>query len=157
MKPKSSLPVIALVLAFGLGAPGLALAQADAHSGHGAGTLELVLNNGAKWQGDKNMFDGMTAIRSAMAARLEAVHSGSLAPEDAKALAADVETQVNFMVENCVLEPAVDEQFHAVLGGVLTGTSALSDGNVEEGAVAIVQALNAYGAHFEHPGWQNLE
>ena len=73
------------------------------------------------------------------------------------AAVADVQKQVDFMVENCVLEPAVDEQLHAVLGGVLNGVGALEAGEVEPGAVAIVQALNAYGAHFEHPGWQDIE
>lgn len=58
------------------------------------------------------------------------------------------------MVENCVLEPEVDEQFHVVLGEVMTGVSALEEGEVETGAMTIVQALNAYGEHFEHSGWQ---
>jgi len=61
------------------------------------------------------------------------------------------------MVENCVLEPEVDEQFHIVLGEVMTGISALEAGEVETGAVTIVQALNAYGEHFEHPGWQMID
>ena len=30
-------------------------------------------------------------------------------------------------------------------------------GEVETGAVTIVQALNAYGEHFEHPGWQMID
>ena len=53
-----------------------------------------------------------------------------------------------------MLEPKVDEQFHVVLGEVMNGVSALEKGEVETRAVTIVQALNAYGEHFEHPGWQ---
>lgn len=44
-----------------------------------------------------------------------------------------------------------------VLGEVMTGISALEAGEIETGAVSIVQALNAYGEHFEHPGWQALD
>jgi len=40
---------------------------------------------------------------------------------------------------------------------VITGVSALEEGEVEPGAVTIVQALNAYGEHFEHPGWQMID
>ena len=157
MKPMLSLTALAVTLALVLGAPGIAAAATTSHDGHAAATLELELNNGAKWQGDQSMIDGMSTIRAAMVANLGAIHDGSLTVDGAKTLAADVQKQVNFMVENCVLEPAVDEQFHAVLGGVLNGIGALEAGEVEPGAVAIVEALNAYGAHFEHPGWQNIE
>lgn len=157
MKPTQSLTALAVTLALALGAPAIAAAETSSHDGHGAAALELVLNNGAKWKGDQSMIDGMSAIRAAMVANLGAVHDGSLTAEGAKSLAADVQKQVDFMVENCVLEPAVDEQLHAVLGGVLNGVGALEAGEVEPGAVAIVQALNAYGAHFEHPGWQDIE
>jgi hypothetical protein len=61
------------------------------------------------------------------------------------------------MVENCVLEPAVDEQFHIVLEQVMEGVAALEKGKTQPGAVAIVHALDAYGKHFEHPGWQALD
>ena len=157
MKPGRSLPALATALALSLAAPGLATAQTAGHEGHSASSLELVLNNGAKWQGDENMVKGMSAIRSAMAANLGAIHGGSLTPEAAGTLAADVQTQVDFMIENCKLDPAVDEQFHGVLAEVVVGTSALEAGEIEPGAVTIVQALNAYGEHFEHPGWQALE
>ena len=116
-----------------------------------------MLNDGAKWQGDQNMLTGMGAIHATMTANLEAIHAGNLSAEAARGMAADVQKQVDFMVENCVLEPEVDEQFHIVLGEVMTGISALEEDEVEPGAVSIVQALNAYGEHFEHPGWQSIE
>lgn len=154
MKPLKTLTALAVALA--LTAPGLALAQTAAHD-HGAASLEITLNDGAKWQGDQNMLTGMSAIHGTMAANLEAIHAGNLPAEAAGTMAADVQKQVDFMVENCVLEPEVDEQFHIVLGEVMTGISALEEGEVEAGAVSIVQALNAYGEHFEHPGWQMID
>lgn len=155
MQTLRSLTALAVVLA--LAAPGIAAAQGTAHDNHGASTLEITLNDGAKWQGDQNMLTGMSAIHDTMAANLEAIHAGSLSEEAAGGMAAEVQKQVDFMVENCMLEPEVDEQFHIILGEVMTGISALEAGEVEPGAVTIVQALNAYGEHFEHPGWQMID
>ena len=154
MQTAKFLTALTMVLALALQAPGIAAAQTATHNGHDASAHEIVLNNGAKWQGDQNMITGMTAIHGTMAANLEAIHAGTLPADAGKEIAADIQKQLDFMVENCVLEPKVDEQFHVVLGEVMNGVSALEKGEVETGAVTIVQALNAYGEHFEHPGWQ---
>ena len=157
MQTLKPLTALAVALALALAAPGIAAAETAAHDGHAASTLEVMLNDGAKWQGDQNMITGMTAIRGTMTANLDAIHAGSLPADAAKGMAADVQKQLDFMVENCLLEPEVDEQFHIILGVVMTGVAALEAGEVEPGAVKIVQALNAYGEHFEHPGWQMID
>jgi hypothetical protein len=149
-------PFTAFAMAFALAltASGIVAAQTHAHDGSSEVPIEIMLNNGAKWRGDQNMITGMTAIHGTMAANLEAIHAGALPADAGKEIAADIQKQLDFMIENCVLEPKVDEQFHVVLGEVMNGISALEKGEVETGAVMIVQALNAYGEHFEHPGWQ---
>lgn len=149
-------PFTAFAMAFALAltASGIVAAQTHAHDGSSEVPIEIMLNNGAKWRGDQNMITGMTAIHGTMVANLEAIHAGALPADAGKEIAADIQKQLDFMVENCVLEPKVDEQFHVVLGEVMTGVAALEKGEVETGAVTIVQALNAYGEHFEHPGWQ---
>jgi hypothetical protein len=149
-------PFTAFAMAFALAltASGIVAAQTHAHDGSSEVPIEIMLNNGAKWRGDQNMITGMTAIHGTMAANLEAIHAGALPADAGKEIAADIQKQLDFMIENCVLEPKVDEQFHVVLGEVVNGISALEKGEVETGAVTIVQALNAYGEHFEHPGWQ---
>ena len=157
MRTVKSFTTVAVALALALGSAGIAAAQSHDHDSHGAGAIEITLNDGAKWQGDQNMITGMTAIHGTMAANLAAIHNGTLPADAANGVAADVQKQVDFMVENCVLEPEVDEQFHIVLGEVMSGISALEAGEVETGAVTIVQALNAYGEHFEHPGWQMID
>jgi hypothetical protein len=157
MRTVKPFTTVAVALALALGAPGIAAAQSHAHEGHGEAAFEITLNNGAKWQGDQNMITGMSAIHGTMAANLNAIHNGTLPADAAKEIAADVQKQLDFMVENCVLEPEVDEQFHIVLGEVMTGVSALEGGEVETGAVTIVRALNAYGEHFEHSGWQSFD
>ena len=148
---------------FGLGlalgyAAGPGLAETTSHEGHAASELALTLNAGQKWQGDDNMLKGMDAIRTDLAAHLDAIHEDRLPAEDYKTLAATVLEQTDFMIENCVLEPEVDEQLHSVLGQVIDGASDMEAGSeARAGAVLIVQALNAYGEHFEHPGWQPLD
>lgn len=134
------------------------LAESSSHQEHAASELALSLNAGEKWQGDDNMHKGMDAIRNALAGQLVAIHEDRLPVEDYKALAATVMEQTDFMIENCVLEPEVDEQLHSVLGQVIDGASDMEAGSeARAGAVLIVQALNAYGEHFEHPGWQPLD
>lgn len=151
--------LLPLGLALMLGLPGtVALAQTSSHEGHAAAELSLTLHNGAKWQGDASMIQGMSGIRDAIARNMGSIHDNTLPPDSYPALAAEVQGQVDYMVENCHLSPEVDEQLHMVLGQVLEGVVAMEDGDdPRAGAVRIVQALNAYGEHFEHPGWQALE
>lgn len=155
MTPHRILLASLLAAALTLPAP-LATAQTHDHAA-GAG-LSLTLNQGRKWQGDDNMVMGMQGIRDAIAARKDAIHAGTLPQADYAALAGEIQAQVEFMVENCKLDPAADEQLHMVLGEVLNGTSALEAGEAPAAGVeTIVSALNSYGAHFEHPGWTPIE
>jgi hypothetical protein len=133
------------------------MAQTQAHDSHGAAPIEISLNNGAKWQGDQHMIKGMATIRENLAANLHAIHGGVLAKEAVGVLASGIQNEVDYMVESCVLSPEADEQFHVILGGVIEGISALEDGETEAGAAQIVQTLNVYGEHFDHPGWQSLD
>lgn len=136
----------------------VAPAQTSSHEGHAATELSLTLNNGEKWRGDASMIQGMSGIRDAMAHGMGAIHDNTLPADSYPALAAEVQGQVDYMVENCRLSPEVDAQLHMVLGQVLEGVAAMEGGDDQRaGAVRIVQALNAYGEHFEHPGWQGLE
>lgn len=138
---------------------GYALAKEDhAHENHQAGgTVALKLNAGQKWHGDKSMITGMTAIQAAMASRLSQIHDDKLPAEEYRRLASTVQKQIDYMVENCRLPEQEDEQLHIVLGQILDGISAMEgDSQPRSGAVKIVQALNAYGDHFEHPNWQPL-
>lgn len=156
MRRTTLLPVgLALMLALsGTVAP----AQTSSHEGHASAELSLTLNSGEKWQGDASMIKGMSGIRDAMARRMEAIHDNTLPADSYPTLAAEVQGQVDYMVENCRLSPEVDEQLHMVLGQVLEGVAAMEGGDDQRaGAVRIMQALNAYGEHFEHPGWQGLE
>lgn len=157
MRTVKPFTAFAVALALALGVPGIAAAQSHGHDAHGETAFEITLDDGAKWQGDENMITGMNAIHGTMTANLDAIHNSTLPVDAAKQIAADIQKQLDFMVENCVLKPEVDEQFHVVLGEVMTGVASLEAGEVETGAVTIVRALNAYGEHFEHPGWRSFD
>ena len=90
-------------------------------------------------------------------------HEMPLRPEEVEAVLLaggepeGVELNVNYVVENCKLPEKPDEQLHLVLEHMFEGIEQMKapDGG-RNGAIAIVEALNAYGEHFDHPAWQPL-
>jgi hypothetical protein len=147
----------ACVLVAGLAVGGVALA-ADQHNHEPvAGALAaLTLDHGAKWQTDAPLRKGMSGIRDDLVAALPAIHGGKLAAEGYTQLAGKVHEHIDYMVGNCKLAPEVDAQLHLVLGEVMAGADTMKSGPERmTGAVKIVQALDAYGRHFAHPGWSS--
>ncbi len=160
---------LGLVLGLAAGGPTTALAAGAATLSHGHGgamssVLDLRLDNGSKWVTDEALRSGMTAVRTAMAAALPRIHAGSFAPAEYNVLAERVQSQVEHVITNCKLPEAADEQLHLVLAQVQEGAEAMrgggggssGGGDRVAGAVAILQALNAYGGAFDHPGWQPI-
>jgi hypothetical protein len=149
--------LIPLLLAGSLAAfPAAALAQ-DAHSHGAAAEMTLTLDQGAKWQTDEALRTGMTAIRAAFATAIEDVHADRMDGAAYAGLADGAETQINYIVENCKLPEEPDQQLHLVLAHMLEGIELLrTPGEGRNGAVAVIEGLNAYGEHFDHPDWQAL-
>ena len=146
--------VAAAGVAMGLAGGALAAGE-HAHPSHGAAVQELKLNDGKKWQTDAPLQKGMAEIRAAMAVSLDKIHHGAFSPAEFEALAARIDQQIEYITTNCRLPEDADAQLHLVLADVIDGIDAMK-GEAEraEGAVRVVQALVAYGKHFEHPGWQ---
>ncbi|HYG89669.1 MAG TPA: hypothetical protein VD978_25825 [Azospirillum sp.] len=140
------------------GGAGTAMAAAGhSHDGHAATTVELTLKNGKKWPTDEALRHGMGEIRSAVAATLKPIHKNTLDPAGYQALAARIEGQVDVIVKDCRLPDAADAQLHLVLARILEGVEAMKAGpGRRDGAVGVVQALDAYGKHFDHTGWKPL-
>ena len=150
------LPGILATSLLGATLPALA-GNSHSHDGHGTASVSLKLNNGEKWQGDASMLKGMNGIRTAMAAQLKQIHENKLPTTGYNTLAGSLEKEIDYMVENCKLSPEVDEQLHVVLEQVIEVSGGMQAGDdPRSGAVKIVQALNAYGKHFNHPGWAPL-
>lgn len=139
----------------------LCLAQDHAH-GHGheaTAPAQLSLNNGQKWATDDSLRQGMIRIRNALAADLTAIHSGKATAKQYQALAQKTNEQISFMVQNCKLDPKADAMLHLLLGDIIAGADAMGGKNSSEarkGAEKIAQALEEYGAYFNHPGWHGV-
>jgi hypothetical protein len=150
--------VLAIAVVFA-GTPALSAEDAYWHR-QAEGAAKLILNQGQKWPIDAPLRRGMENVRRAVALNIEAIRAGKATPAGYEALAAGVAGEVAGIVRDCRLEPAADRQLHVVLVDLLAGADALK-GKVEHespraGAERLVKALNAYGTHFDHPGWEPI-
>lgn len=136
-----------------------ALAQNHDHSHGTPAPAQLTLNNGQKWITDDNLKKGMRRIRDALAAQLPAIHANKATTKQYRALAKKVNSQIEFMVQNCKLEPAADAALHILLGDIIAGADAMKlkqGSEAREGAVKILFALDNYETYFDHPGWHGI-
>lgn len=148
--------VLLAIAAIGFGAEA-AVAASDAHP-HAAHTSGLTLNNGATWPTDGALRHGMSEIRTLVADALPKVHSGRFLAADYERLAVAVLGQVESITANCKLPQEVDAQFHLVLAQIIDGAEHIKSGKTPvEGVMAVMGGIDAYGKHFDHPGWQPLE
>lgn len=156
MKPRISL-LAAIALAF----PLATLAAQPGHQQHGTGEHRLELNAGKKWTTDDALRKGMSSIRNTVAAALPSAHAGKATPADYGAIAKEMGTQVAYIVENCNLEPKADAQLHVVLEQIISGIDTVEgkgkERSREQGLLHVAQALNAYGKHFDHAGWEPIK
>lgn len=149
--------VAMLALTVALGPVAGALAETTHDHGASGAPLELVLDNGSKWQTDDPLRTGMSAIRTALEGSLPAVHDGKFAAQDYADLARSLEKEVDGIVANCKLPETADEQLHIILAQLLDGSGMMKEASGQEnGIMKAVEAANAYGEHFDHPGWQKL-
>jgi hypothetical protein len=125
--------------------------------GHASHAAAPVLPAGQLWATDAPLRSAMTRIRSAVEQDRPAYERGTLQAEAAGALAAAVEADVRYMVENCKLEPEPDAALHALIGRLLSAAGAVRrDPGSPDGVPQLVAVLHDYGATFDHPGWTPL-
>lgn len=147
---------------FALLAAGPTLAARNAHEhGHDATAATLQLNAGQKWETDAPLRAGMAEIRQTMTASLHAIHANKMSAQAYDRLAKKVSTSVGKIVANCKLPPAADDQLHIVIADLLAGADHMA-GKVKgarrmDGAVKVIDALDAYGQHFNDPDFQPIE
>lgn len=158
---KKFIAVAALAACLAANAQAAAEHEHGHHSHHGAESAQLSLNNGKKWTTDDNLRKGMAAIRDALAADLHAIHGNKETAEQYGALAKKVDEQIEFMVNNCKLDPDADAMLHRVLARIIDGSRAMTQQKTSkgrhQGAEKIAHALQDYPTYFEHPGWRGLE
>lgn len=157
-----NMPIPALLIAaiLGIATVGGAVAAAeshDSHASHGAGHSELTLDHGRPWPTDGALRHGMTEIRTLMADALPQIHAGRFATTDYTRLAGGISDRIEHLAANCQLPPDADAQLHLVLARIIDGTERMKDARkAQDGAVAIIGAMDSYGRYFSHPGWQPL-
>ena len=82
------------------------------------------------------------------------VHVGQFTSAQNGALAARLQERVDHIVGNCRLPEEADAQLHVVLMEIVDGTEAMRSGSDRlGGGMRVIQAIEAYGRHFDHPGW----
>jgi hypothetical protein len=144
------------LIAYGLALAPAAVVAAETHA-H-AHTAEIKLDHGKKWPTDEALRRGMGEIRNAMADALTPIHRNKFSSGDFGKLAARVQGQIDYVTANCKLPEEADHQLHIVLEQILDGIAVMkADKGRDKGAVKIVQALDQYGAHFNHAGWKPLK
>jgi hypothetical protein len=146
-----------LVVLFAVGLAGNVIAEDDhhGHDDHHAGAVQLRLNDGAKWQTDAALRQGMTGVRNEIAAALPQIHEDRLPAGEYVTLATQVNNHLNGIIQNCKLPPEADAQLHIVLSDIYTGLEGMRGGDDRRsGAVKIIMALDVYAKYFDHAGWQ---
>src|SRR5574337_954002 len=138
----------ALLLAAALASPLAATATTAHDHGGSAETHQLQLNAGKKWGTDAPLRQAMTAIHGSVTQILPAAHAGKATAADYDAFGNAINQQVAYMVENCKLPAAADEQLHIIVADLMAGAEAV---------VKVAQASNAYGKYFNHGGWKAVK
>ncbi|MEP7262020.1 MAG: hypothetical protein ABI669_12500 [Usitatibacter sp.] len=156
---KARILAAAVVSALSLGFGATALAAADHGAAHALESHRLTLDHGRKWGTDEALRRGMGEIRAALESRRAGISASSLRAPEYQALAGTVESQVAYIVANCKLPPAADENLHVVVAELVAAAGAMkgtSTADAARGARRAIGAANAYGKHFDHPGWRSL-
>lgn len=148
----SVIPILALLFS------GPAFAGEHDHDHHGHGEAKLTLNDGKKWATDEPLREGMGRIAAAMQTHMDASHGGKIGADKHAALAKDINTQVNYIFQNCRLEKKADDVLHVILADVMKGSAAIEGkepkAKRDEGVMTVVHALENYGKHFDHPNFK---
>lgn len=151
----SKLLISGLIVLLGLAFTPVGVLAAEPHAHTSA--VEIKLDNGKKWPTDEVLRRGMGEIRIAMADALTPIHQNEFSAGAYEALAARVQAQVDYIIASCQLPEQADLQLHIILEQMLDGLPAMKATTGQaQGAAKIVQALDLYGAHFDHAGWQPL-
>ena len=151
--------LLATLVSLAIGAALPAAAQSHEHH-HEAPAATLQLDaGGAKGQTDKPVRQAMGVMRTEFAGKLHAIHTGSLGKDGYAALGKTIEAQIAVIVSNCKLGTKADAMLHIVIGELMQAADVLQGKAAGEPAPAAhqaVEALNAYGKHFRHPGWRTI-
>jgi uncharacterized membrane protein YkoI len=151
--------ILAIAASFSLSVSAAALAvEGHSHGAH-ADTQKLTLDQGRKWATDEHLRRGMQEIRAALESAHGTGHDREITPAQYQALGQKLEVEIGAIVSRCKLEPAADANLHVVLAELNSAASTFkraSGAEAEQALQRAATATNAYGRHFDHPGWKSL-
>lgn len=155
LNPKATALLAAALLALSPALQAGEAARGHDHHDHAA-PQQLQLNAGKPWPTDASLRQAMGNINQAMADALPRIHKNRFSPGDYQGLAAKVQGEIAYAVENCKLDPEADAMLHLVIADLAGGAEAMAGKaklSRHDGAVKVLGALKAYGRYFDHPGW----
>ncbi|HQW80623.1 MAG: DnrO protein [Rhodanobacteraceae bacterium] len=130
-------------------------AHTQDHSAHTTATDAPAIP-AERWSVDQPLQTGMSKVRIAIES-LAHHEMGHLDATQVVALAAEIDTQVKYMIANCKLDPQADAALHGIIGRLLTGSHALTDKPDDAAPVAgLREALADYPKYFNDPKWTPL-
>jgi hypothetical protein len=119
----------------------------DAHANHSA----PVLAEGERWPTDAPLRAAMNRIETAVGEAEPAYDNGKLEASAAQSLAAKVDADVRYMIENCKLAPEPDAALHVLIARMMSAAAALqSNPNSPEGVPELAAAVRDYRMTFDH-------
>ena len=153
MKLAVTITAVPLLLLAAMTAP-LARAQ-DGHQHHAPATAAAPAVPAQRWATDAPLRKGMGQIRTAVDA-LQHYERGRMGPEQAVALATQIQEQVAYLVANCKLEPQADAALHVIIAPLLQGAQALKAAPTNLAAIAPMrEALADYARNFDDPDFMH--
>lgn len=158
-KTLSVTAIVAALAALGyIALPHLHRAHSHAHDSAHENTAVLSLDDGKRWVTDEPLRQGMLRIRDAVAAALASHAQGGLSKEHANALTTTVQNNINYLIQNCRLEPKADAVLHVFITDLISGATMVgADPAAHAGFEKLRHALGEYPRYFDHPGWVPIQ
>lgn len=129
------------------------------HSQHSESKIQL--DHGKKWATDTALRKGMDEINKIIAPHFSNVQENTSNSELFITMANKIDNQIQFIFKNCKLSPKADAQLHILMVQMLDGVKNMKDSSEISkqrlGFLKIVEAINSYGDHFDHPNWNILQ
>lgn len=132
----------------------------EAHQQQAERPNALQLNNGNPWHTDAPLRTAMAILRNDMQPLVLDLRQGRLPVDRYDAIAASVNDQVTYMIDNCELEAQADAQLHVIIAELMAGAVLMGDKHGQarsDGAMRVVEALNSYATYFNDPTFEKLD
>jgi hypothetical protein len=126
-------------------------AAVEDHAAHAdSATLDdglggLALDNGRKWEMD----DHTRTVFARMAGSFLNSAPQAMDEEGLKKAGADLQVDINALIQGCTMTGAAHDQLHVYLTGYMPAVAALSDSGQIEDAETVTNYLERYDEYFE--------